>query len=48
VVRERLEILHGGRKVELVARAGEASQTHALETVVGLEMGKARTVRNLV
>jgi hypothetical protein len=34
------EVLDDGREVELVARAGEASQMHAFETVVGLELGK--------
>src|SRR5262249_43306642 len=37
VVRERFEVLHGGRQMELVARAGEASQTHALKAMVGLQ-----------
>ena len=37
----RLEVLHDGREVELVARAGEAAQTHALEAMVGLQVGKA-------
>ena len=32
---------HDGRKVELVARAGEPPQAHALEAMVGLEVGKA-------
>ena len=40
-VGEGLEVLHDSGEVELVARAGETSETHALETVVGLEMGKA-------
>jgi hypothetical protein len=37
MVRERFEVLHGGREVELVARAGEVAQTHALEAMVGLQ-----------
>jgi len=41
MVRERFEVLHGGREVELVARAGEAAQTHALEAMVGLQVRKA-------
>jgi hypothetical protein len=39
--RHRLEILHDGGKVKLVAGAGETSEPHAFETVVGLEMSKA-------
>jgi hypothetical protein len=39
--RHRLEVLHDGGKVKLVAGAGETSEPHAFETVVGLEMGKA-------
>ena len=41
MVGERLEILNDGSEMELVARPAETSKTHALETVVGLEMGKA-------
>ena len=41
MVCERLEVLDDGREMELVARATETSETHALETVVGLEMGEA-------
>jgi hypothetical protein len=37
VVCERLEILHDGRKAELVTGAGETSKTHALEAMVDLE-----------
>ena len=40
MVRERFEVLRDGRQVEFVACAGEASQTHALEAMVGLEVGK--------
>ena len=40
MVCERLEVLDDGREMELVARATETSETHALETVVGLEVGK--------
>lgn len=39
--RHRLEILHDGGQVKLVAGAGETSEPHAFETVVGLEMSKA-------
>ena len=39
--RHRLEVLHDGGKVELVAGAGETSQLHALEPVVDLVMSKA-------
>ena len=35
---EGLQVLYDGRKVELVAGAGETSQAHALEPMVGLEM----------
>jgi hypothetical protein len=42
VTGERLEVLHDDREVELVARAPETSQTHTLQAVVGLKMGKAR------
>ncbi len=38
VVCERLEILHDGRKVELVASAGETTKTHALEAMVNLQV----------
>ena len=41
VVCERLEILHDGREVELVARAGEPSQTHALKAMVNLQVREA-------
>jgi hypothetical protein len=40
VVRERFEILHDCRKVELIAGAGETSQSHALEAVMGLRCAK--------
>ena len=30
-------ILHDCRKVELIARAGEASQSHTLEAMMGLQ-----------
>src|SRR5271169_2867308 len=39
--RHRLEVLHDGGKLKLVAGAGETSEPHAFETVVGLEMSKA-------
>ena len=41
MVCERLEILHDGREVELVARAGEPSQTHALKAMVNLQVREA-------
>src|SRR5262252_4539341 len=40
VVRERFEVLHGGRQMELVARAGEATETHALKAMMGLQVRK--------
>jgi hypothetical protein len=39
--RHRLEVLHDGGKVKLVAGAGETSEPHAFEPVVDLEMSKA-------
>ena len=41
MVRERFEVLHDGREVELVARTDEAAQTHSLKAMVGLQMRKA-------
>jgi hypothetical protein len=41
VVCERFEVLHDGREMELVACAGEASQAHAFEAVVGLQVREA-------
>jgi hypothetical protein len=38
---QRLQVLHDGCEVELVARAGEAAQAHALESMVGLQVRKA-------
>ena len=38
--RERLEVLHDGSEMELVARTGEAPKPHALEAMVGLQMRK--------
>jgi hypothetical protein len=38
--RKRLEVLHDGGEVELVASAREASQPHSLETMMGLEVSK--------
>ena len=38
---KRLEVLRDGREDELVARAGEASQSHALEAMLDLQVGKA-------
>ena len=40
VVRNGLEVLRGGGEVELVACTGEAPQTHALEAMVDLQVGK--------
>jgi hypothetical protein len=40
VICDGLEVLHDGREMELVARTGEAAQTHALEAVVNLQVGK--------
>jgi hypothetical protein len=37
---ERLEVLGDGRKMELVARASESPQPHALEAMVDLEVRK--------
>jgi hypothetical protein len=39
--RHRLEVLHDGGKMKLVTGAGEASEPHAFEPVVGLEMSEA-------
>ena len=36
--RERFEVLHDSRKMELVASTREASKPHTLETMVGLQM----------
>ena len=36
-----LQVLHDSREVELVARAGEPSQTHALEAMVNLQVREA-------
>ena len=41
MIGERLQVLNDSGKMEFVARAAETSQTHALETVMGLEVGKA-------
>ena len=38
---EGLEVLDDGREVELVARAGEPSQTHALKAMVNLQVREA-------
>ena len=37
---KRLEVLHDCREVELVASTAEASQSHALETMMRLQVGK--------
>ena len=41
LVEKKYEVLHNGREVELVARAGETPQTHALEAMMGLQVRKA-------
>src|SRR5271167_3089335 len=41
MVCEGLQVLHDGCEVELVARAGEASEAHALEAMVGLQVRKS-------
>jgi|KBSMisStandDraft_5_1062788.scaffolds.fasta_scaffold2090960_1 hypothetical protein len=38
---QRLEVLRDGGGVELIARAGKASESHAFEVVMGLQMSKA-------
>jgi hypothetical protein len=38
---QRFQVLHDGGEVEFVARAGQPPQTHALESMVGLEVRKA-------
>ena len=37
----RLEVLHDGGKVKLVAGARKTSEPHTFETVMGFEMSKA-------
>jgi hypothetical protein len=37
---QRLQVLHDGGEVKLIAGAGEAPQAHALEAMVGLEVCK--------
>ena len=39
--REGLEVLRGGDEMAFVSCTGDASQTHTLEAMVGLEMRKA-------
>jgi hypothetical protein len=34
------QVLYDGREMKFVTRAGEISESHAFETVVGLEMSK--------
>jgi hypothetical protein len=41
VLCQRLQVLHNGREVELVARTGEPPQAHALESMVGLQVREA-------
>ena len=38
---QHLEILHDGGEVELIASAGEAAQSKALERMVGLQVCEA-------
>ena len=38
---QRLEVLHDGGEVELVAGAGQAAQAHALEAMMGFQVCKA-------
>ena len=40
MVGEGLEVLDDSREVELVARAGQASEAHAIEAMMGLEVSK--------
>jgi hypothetical protein len=40
--RHRLQVLHGGRQMKLVACTSEAAQPHALESVVGLQVPEAQ------
>ena len=39
--REGLEVLRGGDEMAFVSCTGDAPQAHALEAMVGLEVGKA-------
>ena len=41
MVRQRLEVLHDGGEMEFVACAGQTSQTHPLEAVMGLQVREA-------
>jgi hypothetical protein len=41
VVSQRFEILHDGGEMELISGAGEPSQAHSLEAVMGLQVRKA-------
>ena len=41
VLCQRLQVLHNGCEVELVARTGEPPQAHALESMVGLQVREA-------
>ena len=40
VLCQRLQVLHNGCEVELVARTGEPPQAHAFEAMMGLEVRK--------
>ena len=41
MVRERLEVLHDGGEMELVACAGKPSEAHPVEAVMGLQVREA-------
>ena len=41
MIGQRLEILDDSGEMEFVARTTESSEAHALEAVLGLEVGKA-------
>ena len=41
MIGEGLEVLHDSGEMELVARAAETSETHALKAMMGLEVCKA-------
>ena len=41
MVRQRLEILHDSGEMELIACAGQPSQAHSLEAVMGLQVREA-------
>jgi len=41
MVCDRLEVLHDGGEVELIACTREASEAHTLEAMMGLQVSKA-------